>query len=168
MSVQDKEEQAQIDELLASGYEPAAYYGREGIPLRELLTVEELSTLLLVDSTTVRRWIAKKILDVVALPHRGRRQAYRIRLSTVVVLLHLQEGETIDLLSVHTLARELRVDETTVRRWIKSGTLEAVSLPRAGKREVYRVKRQTKEKLLQPTIVVKAQVETPATTSSTS
>ena len=34
-----------------------------------------------------------------------------------------------ELLTVREVARRLRVDDTTVRRWIKHGTLEAVSLP---------------------------------------
>jgi len=42
----------------------------------------------------------------------------------------------------------LRVDDTTVRRWIKHGTLEAVSLPHVGKRQAYRVRRRTIESLL--------------------
>ena len=34
-----------------------------------------------------------------------------------------------ELLTVREVARRLRVDDTTVRRWIKSGALEAVTLP---------------------------------------
>lgn len=52
------------------------------------------------------------------------------------------------LLTVREVAHRLRVDETTVRRWIKGGALEAVSLPRAGVRLVYRIKRSTLEALL--------------------
>jgi len=52
------------------------------------------------------------------------------------------------LLTIHEVAEALRVDETTVRRWIKSGALEAVRLPHTGERESYRVRQETLEKLL--------------------
>ena len=55
-----------------------------------------------------------------------------------------------ELLTVREVARRLRVDDTTVRRWIKHGTLEAVSLPHVGKRQAYRVRRRTIENLLNP------------------
>jgi excisionase family DNA binding protein len=61
--------------------------------------------------------------------------------------------ESEELLTVREVARRLRVDDTTVRRWIKHGTLEAVSLPHVGKRQAYRVRRSTIEELLkQPTL----------------
>jgi excisionase family DNA binding protein len=53
-----------------------------------------------------------------------------------------------DLLTVSEVARILRVDDTTVRRWIKRGALEAVLLPHHGDRQVYRIKRDTLEKVL--------------------
>lgn len=53
-----------------------------------------------------------------------------------------------ELLTVREVARRLRVDDTTVRRWIKHGTLDAVSLPHVGKRQAYRVRRRTIEALL--------------------
>jgi excisionase family DNA binding protein len=53
-----------------------------------------------------------------------------------------------ELLTVHEVAQQLRVDDTTVRRWIKNGVLEAVSLPHSGKRESYRIKRSTVEAIL--------------------
>lgn len=53
-----------------------------------------------------------------------------------------------DLLTVAEVARILRVDGTTVRRWISLGLLEAVILPHQNKRQVYRVKRETLENLL--------------------
>jgi excisionase family DNA binding protein len=56
--------------------------------------------------------------------------------------------EGTDLLTVHEVARRLRVDDTTVRRWIKSGTLDAVALPHKGKRQAYRVKVETLENLI--------------------
>ncbi|HZS78846.1 MAG TPA: helix-turn-helix domain-containing protein [Ktedonobacteraceae bacterium] len=54
-----------------------------------------------------------------------------------------------ELLTVREVARRLRVDDTTVRRWIKSGALEAITLPHKGKRSAYRVKKSTMDKLLQ-------------------
>lgn len=57
--------------------------------------------------------------------------------------------EAEELLTVREVARRLRVDDTTVRRWIKHGTLDAVSLPHVGKRQAYRVRRRTIEKLLE-------------------
>lgn len=54
-----------------------------------------------------------------------------------------------DLLTVGEVARILRVDNTTVRRWVKQGSLEAVVLPHANMRQVYRIKRATLNKVLQ-------------------
>jgi excisionase family DNA binding protein len=54
-----------------------------------------------------------------------------------------------ELLTVREVARRLRVDDTTVRRWIKNGSLEAITLPHRGKRQAYRVKKSTMDKLLQ-------------------
>lgn len=53
-----------------------------------------------------------------------------------------------DLLTVREVARKLRVDDTTVRRWIKNGALEAVSLPHIGLRQAYRVRKSTLDTLL--------------------
>lgn len=53
-----------------------------------------------------------------------------------------------ELLTVREVARRLRVDDTTVRRWIKSGALEAITLPHKGKRQAYRVKQSTLDTLL--------------------
>jgi excisionase family DNA binding protein len=62
-------------------------------------------------------------------------------------------GDTVmveeELLTVREVARRLRVDDTTVRRWIKSGALEAITLPHKGKRQAYRVKKSTLDRLLQ-------------------
>jgi excisionase family DNA binding protein len=49
----------------------------------------------------------------------------------------------LDLLTVSEVAKILRVDDTTVRRWIKQGVLEAITLPHRDKRQAYRVKRET-------------------------
>src|SRR5438477_3892054 len=53
-----------------------------------------------------------------------------------------------DLLTIAEVARILRVDDTTVRRWVKLGVLEAVVLPHSNVRQAYRIKRGTLEKLL--------------------
>lgn len=53
-----------------------------------------------------------------------------------------------ELLTVREVARRLRVDDTTVRRWIKSGALEAITLPHRGKRQAYRIKKSTLDTLL--------------------
>lgn len=57
-------------------------------------------------------------------------------------------AQSTDLLTVREVANRLRVDDTTVRRWIKNGALEAITLPHQGKREVYRVKKDTLDTLL--------------------
>lgn len=54
-----------------------------------------------------------------------------------------------DLMTVHEVAIVFRVDDTTVRRWIKTGSLEAVSLPHVGARESYRIRRETVDTFLQ-------------------
>ncbi len=56
-----------------------------------------------------------------------------------------------DLLTVREVAKQLRVDDTTVRRWIKNGALEAITLPHRGSRQAYRIRRSTVDALLTPT-----------------
>lgn len=59
-----------------------------------------------------------------------------------------------ELLTVQEVATELRVDATTVRRWVKNNVLEAVVLPHRNKRRAYRIKRSTFNALLEsPTLV---------------
>jgi len=53
------------------------------------------------------------------------------------------------LYTVREVARRLRVDDTTVRRWIKSGALDAITLPHRGRRQAYRIKQSTLDKLMQ-------------------
>ena len=53
-----------------------------------------------------------------------------------------------ELLTISEVADVLRVDDTTVRRWIKAGAMEAVILPHLGERQGYRVKRETLDKVL--------------------
>jgi excisionase family DNA binding protein len=53
-----------------------------------------------------------------------------------------------ELLTVSEVAQILRVDDTTVRGWVKQGVLEAVVLPHVNTRQGYRIKRETLNKLL--------------------
>jgi excisionase family DNA binding protein len=53
------------------------------------------------------------------------------------------------LMTVHEVAKQLRVDDTTIRKWIRAGILEAIVLPHKGKRQGYRIKRAVFEKLLE-------------------
>lgn len=53
-----------------------------------------------------------------------------------------------ELWTVREVAKQLRVDETTVRRWIKSGALGAITLPHRGYRQAYRIRQSTMNALL--------------------
>ena len=55
--------------------------------MEELLTVQEVASILRVDQTTVRRWIKEGTLPSIKLPHRGKREIYRIRRSTLTLVL---------------------------------------------------------------------------------
>lgn len=58
-----------------------------------------------------------------------------------------------DLLTVREVAKRLRVDDTTVRRWIKNGVLEAITLPHRGTRQAYRIRSSTLATLLEPSLL---------------
>jgi excisionase family DNA binding protein len=58
------------------------------------------------------------------------------------------EQEPDALLTVPEVARRLRVETTTVRRWIATGILDAVILPHRGKRKCYRIQQRILEQLL--------------------
>lgn len=62
--------------------------------------------------------------------------------------LHLLSRQQNDLLTVPEVARILRACDTTVKRWIRRGALEAVILPKANGRQAYHVKRETLKKVL--------------------
>lgn len=53
-----------------------------------------------------------------------------------------------ELMTVSEVATLLRVDDTTVRRWVKQGALEAIVLPHVNARQAYRIKRETLNTLL--------------------
>jgi len=57
-----------------------------------------------------------------------------------------------ELLTVREVAAKLRVDDTTVRRWIKAGALIAVTLPHRGRRQGYRIKASTMRALFTPSV----------------
>jgi excisionase family DNA binding protein len=59
-----------------------------------------------------------------------------------------QKENTSELLTVSEVARILRVDNTSVRRWIKQGILKAVILPHVNDRMAYRIRRETLDELL--------------------
>lgn len=50
-----------------------------------------------------------------------------------------------NLLTVGELADQLKVDDSTVRRWIGNGSLDAVELPHVNERVVYRISENTLE-----------------------
>jgi excisionase family DNA binding protein len=60
-----------------------------------------------------------------------------------------QQLQTEELLTVHEVAQTLRVDDTTVRRWVKSGAIEAVTLPHIGNRQAYRIRKSTLDTLME-------------------
>lgn len=53
-----------------------------------------------------------------------------------------------ELLTTREVAKRLRVDLSTVLRWIYAGALEAVELPHVGKRTVYRIKASVLDAML--------------------
>lgn len=68
----------------------------------------------------------------------------------MVVVTTTEKGRFVvsDLLTVVEVARILRVDDTTVRRWVKQGVLEAVVLPHVNERQAYRIKKETLDRVL--------------------
>lgn len=53
-----------------------------------------------------------------------------------------------EFMTVRELANLLRVNETTVRRWIGHGNLEALLLPGTGKHKTYRIPRSSIEQMI--------------------
>ncbi len=54
-----------------------------------------------------------------------------------------------ELLTVREVAEMFRVDDTTVRRWIKEDALEAIILPHLNERQGYRIRRSVVNAILQ-------------------
>jgi excisionase family DNA binding protein len=82
----------------------------------------------------------------------GRTAAYAVRqedgTEEVAKNHHNEPLGNDDLLTVREVAKRLKVDDTTVRRWVKNKALKAVSLPHVGKRQAYRIKRSVLESVL--------------------
>lgn len=55
--------------------------------MNDLLTVSEIAQILRCDATTCRRWIKNGILTSVILPHKGKRQSYRVKRSELDKIL---------------------------------------------------------------------------------
>ncbi len=132
------------DQLAPAEQEPQA----RGDAHERLLTIDEVARTLGVDATTVRRWAKNGTLEAIELPHRGRWRAYRIKASVLARLVGDSPTEE-RYLTVRQVACQLRVDETTVRRWIVAEVLSAVILPHAGKRCAYRIKESVLNAVLQ-------------------
>ena len=58
-----------------------------------------------------------------------------------------------ELLTVQEVANIFRVDDATVRRWVKQGSLEAILLPHKNERVAYRIKRSVLEKMVEGDII---------------
>lgn len=113
----------------------------------EFLRVPEIAQVLRVDGCAVRQWIRGGALPAIELPHRGKRAVFLVKKHYITALT----GENIhmsELLTVAEVARILRVDDTTVRRWVKQGSLEAVILPHVNARQAYRIKRESIDAVL--------------------
>ena len=82
--------------------------------------------------------------------HSTTQKAHAVVSTEPVSLASLLEGDDEDLLTVREVSQALRVDDTTTRRWIKSGALLAVTLPHCGLRSAYRIKRGELRRVLTP------------------
>jgi excisionase family DNA binding protein len=60
----------------------------------------------------------------------------------------MEEEKREELLTVREVARRLRVDDSTVRRWIRSGALEAITLPHRGRRQTHRIRKSSFDAIL--------------------
>jgi excisionase family DNA binding protein len=69
--------------------------------------------------------------------------------STLITVQDLQTVPNTTLFTITDVARFLRVDGTTVRRWIKNGVLPAIELPHANSRRIYRVTAGTLRTIVQ-------------------
>lgn len=53
-----------------------------------------------------------------------------------------------EFLTIDEVASKLRVNRTTVVRWVKNGALKAIALPHVNTRTVYRIPREELDKVL--------------------
>jgi excisionase family DNA binding protein len=60
------------------------------------------------------------------------------------------EGNYEQLLTVKEVAKILKVNETTVRRWIKEGALPAILLPKSRGRKNFRIRKSVLDTILNP------------------
>ncbi len=60
-------------------------------------------------------------------------------------------NEESTLFTVHEVAQRLRVDDTTVRRWITNDILPVITLPHVNKRQSYRIRQSELEHVLTST-----------------
>lgn len=61
------------------------------------------------------------------------------------------------LLTIQNVAKQLCVDDTTVRRWVLAGVVEAIELPHVGPRRRFRIKQSTMTQLLStPAVILSA------------
>jgi excisionase family DNA binding protein len=59
-----------------------------------------------------------------------------------------------NLLTVSEVAKILRVDDASIRRWVANGVLEAIRLPsKSGLHQGYRIRRETLDKVLNTPVV---------------
>lgn len=59
-----------------------------------------------------------------------------------------KQNSSSTILTVSEVAQALRVDDTTVRRWIKNGVLAAIALPHRGLRQAYRIHKSVLDAML--------------------
>lgn len=80
--------------------------------------------------------------------YRTPRRNVEVAHTTQPVVATQKQRDSYALLTIEEVADALRVDPTTVRRWIKRGILDAVKLPQVGGNTSYRIKRQTLNRVL--------------------
>ncbi|MBO0782140.1 MAG: helix-turn-helix domain-containing protein [Ktedonobacteraceae bacterium] len=60
------------------------------------------------------------------------------------------DGEVPEFFTVGEVARRLRIDPSTLRRWIRQGLVEAVVLPARGGRQSFRIPCASVAQLVRP------------------
>ena len=63
-----------------------------------------------------------------------------------------------ELLTIRAVAERLRVDTSTVRRWILGGKLEAIELPQIGNRSTYRVPQSALNRILATPVITPQEI----------
>jgi excisionase family DNA binding protein len=105
-----------------------AFLGRnEILPEDEkVLTTNEISDWLQIDSSTLMRWIKQKKLPAIIFPG-----GYRVLESDLETFLGMPDGILWQekLLSLSEIAHRMGVDRGTIQRWVKQGKLPAIIFP---------------------------------------